>query len=196
VRGAAWWSTWCKRAAASAWATRSGPTRCRTTGVDTVEANLQLGFDADHRSYDLAAAILADLGVGSVRLMTNNPAKLAGLAAAGVRVAAHEPHWVDAGAQAADYLEVKKDRMGHLAMTTLSDDPGSSDAMATVIDPALTATTSCRTGSTAPVQGCELDGNDVLVKIEHPDPRLPAGRAARADRAHRGGAQGRPAPAR
>ena len=83
-------------------------------GVDTVDANLQLGFDADHRSYDLAAGILADLGVGSVRLMTNNPAKLAGLAAAGVRVAAHEPHWVDAGAQAADYLEVKKDRMGHL----------------------------------------------------------------------------------
>ena len=83
-------------------------------GVDTVDANLQLGFDADHRSYDLAAAILADLGVGTVRLMTNNPAKLAGLAAAGVRVAAHEPHWVDAGVHAADYLEVKKDRMGHL----------------------------------------------------------------------------------
>ena len=83
-------------------------------GVDTVDANLQLGFDADHRSYDLAAAILADLGVGSVRLMTNNPAKLAGLADAGVRVAAHEPHWIDAGEHAADYLEVKKDRMGHL----------------------------------------------------------------------------------
>lgn len=83
-------------------------------GVDTVDANLQLGFDADHRTYDLAAAILADLGVGSVRLMTNNPAKLAGLAAAGVRVAAHEPHWVDAGEHAAGYLAVKKDRMGHL----------------------------------------------------------------------------------
>ncbi|HVV82870.1 MAG TPA: GTP cyclohydrolase II [Kofleriaceae bacterium] len=83
-------------------------------GVDTVDANLRLGFDADHRSYDLAAAILRDLGVASVRLMTNNPAKLEGLAAAGVRVAAHEPHWVEAHAHAADYLEVKKDRMGHL----------------------------------------------------------------------------------
>ena len=83
-------------------------------GADTVDANLQLGFDADARSYELAAGILADLGVGSVRLMTNNPAKLAGLAEAGVRVAAHEPHWVGASEHAADYLEVKKDRMGHL----------------------------------------------------------------------------------
>jgi len=83
-------------------------------GVDTVDANLALGFDADLRSYDLAAAILTDLGVGSVRLMTNNPAKLDGLAAAGVRVARHEPHWVGVSEHAADYLAVKKDRMGHL----------------------------------------------------------------------------------
>ncbi len=83
-------------------------------GADTVDANLKLGFDADHRSYDLAAGILRDLGVTSVRLMTNNPAKMAGLEAAGVAVAAHEPHWVDAGTQAADYLEAKKARMGHI----------------------------------------------------------------------------------
>jgi GTP cyclohydrolase II len=81
-------------------------------GVDTVDANLQLGFDADLRTYDLAAAILADLGVRSVRLMTNNPDKIAGLAAAGVRVMP-ESHWVDAGAAAADYLAVKKTRLGH-----------------------------------------------------------------------------------
>jgi GTP cyclohydrolase II len=84
-------------------------------GHDTVEANLQLGFDADMRSYDLAAAILRDLGVSSVRLMTNNPAKLAGLETAGMRVSAHEPHWVDAHEHAADYLEVKKTKMGHIA---------------------------------------------------------------------------------
>ena len=83
-------------------------------GHDTVEANLQLGFDADHRSYDLAAAILRDLAVTSVRLMTNNPAKLAGLETAGMRVSAHEPHWVDAHEHAADYLEVKKTKMGHI----------------------------------------------------------------------------------
>ena len=83
-------------------------------GVDTVDANLQLGFDADHRSYDLAAAILRDLGVTSVRLMTNNPAKIAGLVDAGMPVAAHEPHWVDVSEHAADYVQVKKQKMGHL----------------------------------------------------------------------------------
>src|SRR5690242_20893551 len=83
-------------------------------GKDTVEANVALGFDPDLRSYDLAAGILRDLGVASVRLMTNNPAKMAGLEAAGIPVAAHEPHWVDAGSHAADYLEAKKARMGHI----------------------------------------------------------------------------------
>lgn len=83
-------------------------------GADTVEANLQLGFDADHRSYDLAAAILRDLGVASVRLMTNNPTKIAGLVDAGI-AAIHEPHWVDAGAESAGYLAVKKHKMGHLS---------------------------------------------------------------------------------
>ncbi len=84
-------------------------------GVDTVDANLQLGFEADHRSYDLAAGMLRDLGVASVRLMTNNPEKLAGLEAAGVRVVAHESHWVDAAESAADYLAVKRAKMGHIA---------------------------------------------------------------------------------
>src|SRR5689334_20460503 len=83
-------------------------------GADTVDANLQLGLDAAHRSYALAAGILRDRGVRSVRLMTNNPAKMAGLEAAGIPVAAHEPHWVDAGSHAADYLEAKKARMGHI----------------------------------------------------------------------------------
>jgi GTP cyclohydrolase II len=84
-------------------------------GVDTVDANLQLGFDADGRSYHLAAGILGELGVGSVRLMTNNPGKLAGLEQAGVRVSAHESHWVEATEHNAEYLAVKKARMGHIA---------------------------------------------------------------------------------
>src|SRR5580765_7384284 len=58
-------------------------------GHDTVDANLKLGFDADLRSYDIAAGILADLGVASVRLMTNNPQKITGLESAGVVIAAH-----------------------------------------------------------------------------------------------------------
>ncbi len=83
-------------------------------GHDTVDANLALGFEADYRSYDLAAGILRDLHVGSVRLMTNNPDKIAGLASAGVTVDAHEPHWVGGGAHSEDYLATKKARLGHL----------------------------------------------------------------------------------
>jgi GTP cyclohydrolase II len=84
-------------------------------GADTVDANLQLGFDADLRSYDLAAGILRDLGVTSVRLMTNNPQKLGGLERAGVVIAAHEPHWVSSTAHSAGYLAAKKAKLGHLA---------------------------------------------------------------------------------
>lgn len=83
-------------------------------GHDTVEANLALGFEADLRSYDLAAGILADLGVSSVRLMTNNPAKQDGLVRAGVKVDALEAHWVGASDHNADYLEAKRLKMGHL----------------------------------------------------------------------------------
>src|ERR1043165_7514598 len=82
-------------------------------GHDTVDANLALGFDADHRSYDLAAGILRDLGVTSVRLMTNNPHKMAGLEAAGVPVA-QEAHWVDSTPDSAAYLAAKKAKLGHI----------------------------------------------------------------------------------
>jgi GTP cyclohydrolase II len=84
------------------------------TGKDTVEANLELGFDADHRSYDLAAGILRDLGVGSVRLMTNNPAKRKGLEDAGVIVDQLEAHRVGATEHNADYLDAKRAKLGHL----------------------------------------------------------------------------------
>lgn len=83
-------------------------------GADTVDANLQLGFDADLRSYDLAAGILRDLGVASVRLMTNNPQKISGLERAGVVVDAHESHWVEPTEHSAGYLAAKKTKLGHL----------------------------------------------------------------------------------
>jgi GTP cyclohydrolase II len=84
-------------------------------GADTVDANLQLGFDADPRSYDVAAGILGDLGVASVRLMTNNPQKLSGLVRAGVTIDAHESHWVGSTEHSAGYLAAKKTKLGHLA---------------------------------------------------------------------------------
>ena len=84
------------------------------SGHDTVEANLALGFEADHRSYEIAAGILRDLGVASVRLMTNNPDKRAGLEQAGMRVDAVESHWVGESEHNADYLEAKRLKLGHM----------------------------------------------------------------------------------
>jgi GTP cyclohydrolase II len=84
-------------------------------GHDTVDANLALGFDADLRSYDLAAGILRDLGASSVRLMTNNPRKIAGLEQAGVVVASKESHWVESTEHSEGYLATKKAKLGHLA---------------------------------------------------------------------------------
>ena len=82
-------------------------------GADTVEANLALGFEADERRYDLAAAILADIGVRSIRLLTNNPLKVAGLRAAGVVVTERIAHWVGENQHNAAYLAVKRRKMGH-----------------------------------------------------------------------------------
>src|SRR6478752_5298157 len=85
----------------------------QNSGADTVEANLALGFEADERRYDLAAAILADLGVRSIRLLTNNPLKVAGLKSAGVAVADRISHWVGENQYNAGYLAVKRRKMGH-----------------------------------------------------------------------------------
>ena len=86
----------------------------QATGKDTVEANVALGFAPDLRSYEQAAAILGDLGVASVALLTNNPDKLAGLERAGVAVAEHVPHWVSKHEHNREYLEVKRAKLGHL----------------------------------------------------------------------------------
>jgi GTP cyclohydrolase II len=83
-------------------------------GVDTVDANRMLGFPDDLRSYELAGRILQEIGVKSVRLMTNNPTKISGLTNAGVPIDSHEPLICDVEGLARGYLEVKRDRMGHL----------------------------------------------------------------------------------
>lgn len=84
-------------------------------GADTVEANEQLGFEADLREYDMPGAILRYLGVDAVRLMTNNPDKIAAMEAAGVKVAERVPcQATPRGHHSARYLKTKKKRMGHL----------------------------------------------------------------------------------
>ncbi len=85
----------------------------QSQGKDTVEANTELGFAPDLRSYDLAAAILHDLGVASVTLLTNNPDKLQALEQAGVEVAERLPHWVSDQEFNRDYLAVKRKKLGH-----------------------------------------------------------------------------------
>jgi GTP cyclohydrolase II len=83
-------------------------------GLDTVEANLRLGFAEDERGYGVAAAMLRALGLGDVRLLTNNPAKVAGLEAAGIRVAERVAHHMPVNPHNADYIAVKKTKSGHL----------------------------------------------------------------------------------
>jgi GTP cyclohydrolase II len=92
-------------------------------GADTVDANVRLGLPVDARRYDVAAAILRDLGVTSVALMTNNPDKIAGLEAAGIPVARRVAHWVPSSLQSAQYLETKRDRLGHLGVTKDEHEP-------------------------------------------------------------------------
>ncbi len=84
-------------------------------GRDTVQANIELGFAADERSYELAAAILGELKITSVRLMTNNPHKMSGLEAAGIRVSEQVPHWAGTSRHSEAYLETKRQRMGHIS---------------------------------------------------------------------------------
>jgi GTP cyclohydrolase II len=84
-------------------------------GRDTVQANIELGFAADERSYEVAAAILSDLMITSVRLMTNNPDKMTGLEAAGIRVHEQVPHWAGTSRHSEAYLETKRQRMGHIS---------------------------------------------------------------------------------
>jgi 3,4-dihydroxy 2-butanone 4-phosphate synthase/GTP cyclohydrolase II len=82
-------------------------------GADTVDANLELGLPADARDYSIGAQIFADLGVRSVRLLTNNPAKVAGLAACGIEVRSMVSLPVSPTQENLRYLTAKRDRLGH-----------------------------------------------------------------------------------
>ncbi len=83
-------------------------------GVDTVDANRRLGFADDERDYGHAAAMLRALGIDRVRLLTNNPKKVAGLESAGISVVERVAHHMPANPHNADYLTVKRKKSGHL----------------------------------------------------------------------------------
>ncbi len=83
-------------------------------GLDTVEANLRLGFQPDERDYGIGAQILSDLGLHRIRLMTNNPTKRVGLSGYGLEVAERVPLEIPPNPRNRRYLEAKKNKMGHL----------------------------------------------------------------------------------
>jgi len=83
-------------------------------GSDTLEANRQIGFGGDERNFAIAASMLNELGIGRVRLMTNNPDKLAALAAHGIDVTARVKHVFPTNGHNAQYLATKAERFGHL----------------------------------------------------------------------------------
>jgi len=83
-------------------------------GLDTVEANERLGFEADLRAFAMPAGILKALGVSKVRLLSNNPDKVAALERGGIQVVERVPCEVKPSSHAEDYLKTKKEKMGHL----------------------------------------------------------------------------------
>jgi 3,4-dihydroxy 2-butanone 4-phosphate synthase/GTP cyclohydrolase II len=83
-------------------------------GADTVEANEQLGFKPDLRNYGIGAQILLDLGLKSIRLITNNPRKMVGLEGYGLRIGERVPIVQPAHGENAEYLSTKRDKLGHL----------------------------------------------------------------------------------
>lgn len=93
--------------------------KLQENGLDTVDANVQLGFKADLRDYGVGAQILRNLGVTKMRLMSNNPTKRAGLVGYGLEIVENVPIEITANPFNEDYLKTKRDRMGHTIMKNL-----------------------------------------------------------------------------
>jgi 3,4-dihydroxy 2-butanone 4-phosphate synthase/GTP cyclohydrolase II len=83
-------------------------------GLDTVQANIKLGFEPDLRDYGIGAQILADLGIKKIRLLTNNPVKIIGLEGYGIEIVDRIPIEIPANSHSKKYLDAKREKMGHL----------------------------------------------------------------------------------
>ena len=94
--------------------------RLQEAGADTVEANLQLGFHADARNYELVLPMLEQFGIDAVRLMTNNPRKIDALGKLGIKVAERVPLLVNRNAYNDNYLNTKQAKLGHM-MTSATE---------------------------------------------------------------------------
>ena len=102
-------------------------------GLDTVEANEKLGFPADLRNYGVGAQILTDLGISRLKLLTNNPRKIAGLGGYGLQVESRVPLVICPGDHNAAYLEVKKVKLGHLIGKEYNNENNLSDSNNVII---------------------------------------------------------------
>ena len=90
-------------------------------GLDTVEANVELGFSPDARDYGVGAQLLVDLGVTTMRLLTNNPTKRAGLEGYGLQIVDRIPLQSEPNPENIRYLETKRDKLGHLLDTLTAE---------------------------------------------------------------------------
>ena len=93
--------------------------KLQESGIDTVDANIQLGFKADLRDYGIGAQILRNLGVTKMRLMSNNPTKRAGLVGYGLEIIENVAIEIQSNPYNEEYLKTKRDRMGHTIMKNL-----------------------------------------------------------------------------
>jgi GTP cyclohydrolase II len=91
-------------------------------GMDTVEANVELGFEADYREYELPSKVLKLLGVSKVKLMTNNPDKVAAMESAGISVVERISAEVEPQETFERYVRTKQEKMGHIVETLVSDE--------------------------------------------------------------------------
>jgi 3,4-dihydroxy 2-butanone 4-phosphate synthase/GTP cyclohydrolase II len=87
--------------------------RLQDEGMDTVQANLKLGFGEDERDYGVGASIMRELGLGKVRLISNNPVKRAGLEGYGIKIVETIPLIIESNPHNQFYLETKANKMGH-----------------------------------------------------------------------------------